>query len=1006
MPPNPVSPNAPAVTNKEARITALSVLKGYYDEEVFTLLVKDIYNADIDISVAAIRASGSLGNEVAVQHLYQMVERGKTPQKIAAVQSLMAIRAPSATGMLVKYFSHFAEEDLRAEILRAIDTISPSSPQVIQMNQAVFSDPKQGESVKSIAVAALVDVERYSALKDALPRASAAVQRAALAKMVQAGSPDVPELRTETLAPAALGDYMCLYALKARNPQTNLIVETLQNGPRETTVAFLDSLNAFQGRLRYPARLLRLLLVVPYVDPATEALVGDFLKKVVGEVREGAPQLVSEFSVITSAHIDTVFAKVRKNYISLRGITNKSALMATVLAMQLERYASPQILADVQAFFKDDGSKRLTPPIAQIRDLLGAAPKEDQNRFEACIPLFLLEEKADRFTVLQQVNRVDLNRPSFMRRLNRLIRVAGALRIRTASKKIQEILDFARAERIKFLEETCIVTLCQLLTRSIIEQSREYFLQPSRNPGALNGYIRGARFIDPPRILLGPLVHVAQNPALPAASRALLVDTLEAIKPADLQGLQRTLQPILKVLDLPTFEDQLKLRVADVVGRAADAGIGQVALDLTSHPTPAGRRAAIRIVKALAVRSAGAPGEIVTNRLYLLLEDTDRAVRVEALQALLAVGDDYSGQIVTDYIRAGDGQIVSELLEGLGRPLRRETFALVLEMLGMEHAGVQASLRKLLPELAQGPFAEELKQGLAACLTQATAESRRAEPAAAREEELPDAESTLAQAKLEFKFKRESRQSLTVFFIDIVNYTEKTTQLPPSEMMKLIKSFEDIVSEAVDEYQGRVVKKMGDGILASFKMPVAAAAAAIQVQKKLTEYSAMKVGYEKVEARIGLNTGEVTRRGKDIFGDVVNVASRMQSAATPGEVFLTEDTFKEIRSYVKCTELGKIKVKGITDPITAYSALDLTADPSKVIAPGAEPRLEQLKESIFVPTFTVPATAADKEKLTGLLKEIFSEVSRAVEELAADYHDEYEFKKYLQEKWNALMESL
>ncbi|HUJ75299.1 MAG TPA: hypothetical protein VL359_10590, partial [bacterium] len=100
MPPNTVSPNAPAVSNKESKITALSILKGYYDEEVFTLLVKDIYNADLDISVAAIRASGSLGNEVAVPHLNKIVERGRIEQKIAAVQSLMAIRAPSASEML------------------------------------------------------------------------------------------------------------------------------------------------------------------------------------------------------------------------------------------------------------------------------------------------------------------------------------------------------------------------------------------------------------------------------------------------------------------------------------------------------------------------------------------------------------------------------------------------------------------------------------------------------------------------------------------------------------------------------------------------------------------------------------------------------------------------------------------------------------------------------------------------------------------------------------------
>ena len=132
------------------------------------------------------------------------------------------------------------------------------------------------------------------------------------------------------------------------------------------------------------------------MDAETEALVGDFLKKIVGEVKSASPHLLSEFSVITSAHIDTVFAKIRKNYISLQGITNKDVLLATVLATLLEKHATPSVLADVQAFFKEDGYSDRTPPVAQIRSLLSGAPKEEQNRFEACIPLFALKEKKDK----------------------------------------------------------------------------------------------------------------------------------------------------------------------------------------------------------------------------------------------------------------------------------------------------------------------------------------------------------------------------------------------------------------------------------------------------------------------------------------------------------------------------------------------------------------------------------------------------------------------------------
>ncbi len=999
---NPVQRNIVGALSRESRITALILLKNFYDEEVFTVLVKEIYNSDIGISEAAIQASGSLGNEIAIQHLYQIIERGKQSQRIAAVKSLMAIRAPSSTGMLIKYFTHFPEEEMRTEILSAINTISPTAPQVQELNAAVYADPKQSENVKRIAVESIVEMEKYALLKDTLPRAFPSVQQAAFIKMLQTGSQEVMELPAESLSPAARGSYLCVYTLKAKNPQANYVIESLQKGDKQTVLAFLTSLTQFQGRLRYPTRVFRLLLITPHIDAETEALVGDFLKKIVLEVKTASPHLLSEFSVITSAHLDTVFAKMRKNYISLRGIT-KEMLLATVLATIMEKYATPTVLADVTAFFKEDGYTGRTPPVAQIRSLLAGKPKEDQNRFEACIPLFAQTEKKDRLAVLTQLARVDLSRPFYLRRLNRLIRVAGALEIKTTSKKIQEILDFARAERIHFLEETSVVTLCQLLTRSIIEQSREYFKEPNRNIRSLNGYIRGARFI-PPKIMLGPLVHIAQLPTLAPQSRALVVETLEGM---NLAGMQRQLLPLLKSLDLRDAADALKLRIGDMLAKYADATFSHFALDLTSHASPTARTVAVRIIKSLAARGSGAPADVVTNRLYLLLEDTERSVRVEALLALLSMADDYAAQIVSDHVQSGDAEMVSDLLAGLSKPLARDTFGLALDMVRMDNLPVQKALRALLPELSQGSYAEELRQGLLAILTVVPREGSRNEPQAAAEESQASTESTLGQAKLEFKFRRESTQTLTVFFIDIAGYTEKSTTMKPTDLMKLIKAFEDIVTDTIDDCQGRIVKKMGDGILAYFKSPVGATVAAITVQKKIKDYSAMRIDQEKFQTRIGLNTGSVIRKGKDIFGEVVNVASRMQSKAPPGDILLTDATYQEIKEYVRCTQLGDIEVKGIKDFITAYSPQEVIADTTKLMDGGKdEPGLQRLKESIFVPSFQIPSGKADAGPLPALIKEIFSEISRAIEELASDYHDEYEFKKYLQEKWNALMGNL
>jgi class 3 adenylate cyclase/HEAT repeat protein len=995
---------------REGKITALTLLKNFYEEEIFRLLVKEFYDSDMEVSEAAIRSSGSLGNEIAIPHLYQIIERGRSSQRIAAIQTLMSIRAPSSTTMLIKYFNHFPEDDVRAEILTAINAISPTAEKVQELNQAVFIDPKQSESVKRIAVEALVEAEKYTLLKDALPRSSPQVQEAAFAKMLQSGAPEVLDFVGESLAPSALGCYLCVYTLKAKNPQQNFIMESLQAGHKQVLMSFLQSLSGFQGRLHYPTRVFRLLLITPFVDAETEALVGDFVKKIIAEVKNASPHLLSEFSMMTSTHLDTVFGKLRKNYISLQGITNKEVLLATVFASLLEKHGTPKVVEDVQRYFKAEYSG-LTPPIAQLRSLLAKAPKEDQNRFEACIALFSLPEKKDKLQVFSLVSKVDLNRRIYLRRLNRLIRVAGVLEIKTASKKIQEILDFARGERIQFLEETSIVTLCQLLTRSIIEQSKEYFGQPDKNLRTLNGYIRGARFI-PAKIMIGPLVHLLHLPSLVKSSRALIVDSLLSM---DLTSVRRILPALLKVLDMPEIEEELKLQIGEILCLYADSSIGHQLADITGHPDPAARRVAVRALKTLARKGQGIASEVLTNRLYLLLDDKKSSVKMEALLALLELNDDYAVQIIGDYVKAGDGENISKILSNIGKTLSRDIFSLVMDTLGMESAEVQQALRKLLPDLCQGSFSEELRQVLVESLTESPQDGRKLSlDAIAQATPQPNQESMLGQAKLEFKFKRENTQILTVFFIDIAGYTEKSTTIDMSSLLKLIKAFEDMVESSIAGNRGSVVKKWGDGILAVFKHPLNATIAALDVQRKITQYNSMRVEKEKFHARIGLNTGTVIRKDNDIFGEVVNVAARMQTAASPGDILLTESTFQEVREYVRCTELGKIQVKGIKDAITAYSPEEVVVDMQKIHSgsgeaasagsgESGETSLEKLKESIFTPDFKLPAECAENADTAAFLKEIFSDISRAVEDIAGDYHEEYAFKRYLQEKWNQLV---
>ena len=208
-----------------------------------------------------------------------------------------------------------------------------------------------------------------------------------------------------------------------------------------------------------------------------------------------------------------------------------------------------------------------------------------------------------------------------------------------------------------------------------------------------------------------------------------------------------------------------------------------------------------------------------------------------------------------------------------------------------------------------------------------------------------------------------------MFFCDIVSYTEKTSLVNSSSLMKLIRSFEGIVFPVIREFRGQVVKTLGDGILAVFKHPLNATLCRDYGAEKSRGAQPVQGRRGKIFLRVGLNTGLVIRKQNDIFGDVVNIASRMQAAANPGDVLLTHDTYAEIQNYIGCTPLGKIKVKGKEEAIAAYAAQEVKVDFNhllQAVKTGAPaPRkgvvvdpVANLKESMFVPVFAVPETLA------------------------------------------------
>ncbi|PAY03623.1 hypothetical protein CK489_38080 [Bradyrhizobium sp. UFLA03-84] len=158
---------------------------------------------------------------------------------------------------------------------------------------------------------------------------------------------------------------------------------------------------------------------------------------------------------------------------------------------------------------------------------------------------------------------------------------------------------------------------------------------------------------------------------------------------------------------------------------------------------------------------------------------------------------------------------------------------------------------------------------------------------------------------------------------DIAGYS-RLMQLDEEGTHTRVKRIErDLVEPTITEHHGKLVKTTGDGFIAIFDSPVEAVRCSIVIQQNMVGRNAAIARDHWIEYRIGVNLGDVIIEADDIYGDGVNVASRLEGIAAPGEVFISGGIYEQIKHKMVCgyESLGDKKVKNITDPIRVYRVL-------------------------------------------------------------------------------------
>jgi adenylate cyclase len=183
----------------------------------------------------------------------------------------------------------------------------------------------------------------------------------------------------------------------------------------------------------------------------------------------------------------------------------------------------------------------------------------------------------------------------------------------------------------------------------------------------------------------------------------------------------------------------------------------------------------------------------------------------------------------------------------------------------------------------------------------------------------------------------------------------------------------DLIDPKVSQYQGRIVKTAGDGMLVEFASVVDAVRCATEIQKAMPERNARVAEDKRFHLRMAINLGDIIVEGDDIFGDGVNVAARLETLCEPGGIVLSAAAYEQVRRKqpLAYEDMGPQRLKNIAEPVHVYR-IEAQAKP----APSTSLSLPETPSIAVLPFTNMSGDSEQEYFADGMVEEIITALSR------------------------------
>jgi TolB-like protein/class 3 adenylate cyclase len=242
---------------------------------------------------------------------------------------------------------------------------------------------------------------------------------------------------------------------------------------------------------------------------------------------------------------------------------------------------------------------------------------------------------------------------------------------------------------------------------------------------------------------------------------------------------------------------------------------------------------------------------------------------------------------------------------------------------------------------------------------------------------------------------RVERRLSAILAADVAGYSRLMHSDEEATHARLTALLAGGVESAIAEHGGRIVKNTGDGFLAEFPSAVEAVRAAMQFQTRVHELTTGDAEDRRIAFRVGVNIGDVIVEPRDIFGDGVNIAARLESIAEPGGICISSAAYDQIRGKVglEFADLGEHNLKNIALPVRAYAVVWDDPNPARQAVCARPSALSPPRLSIVVLPFTNLSGDSEQDYFVdGVTESLTTDLSRISGSFVIGRHTAFTYK--------------